>query len=144
MTRFPNEKWAGSHRGVFTAERLSGGQPYKSNGKSVYGVDIEMPIGFLPVNGRNVSGIVNIDLDTIDEKAFGKLITERMVQARPGAGGTLVAYAHPVLVAFIAQMNEAQALGNADNGIYSTMFNGVQIVGDWNLLEGTEAPYTVS
>ena len=144
MAGLVNDAWAGSKGGVFTATKLSGGDRYKNaDQKSVYGVDIEMPLGFLPANGRNVSGIVNIDLSTITNADLGALVTNALVQSRVGSGGTTVAYAPPTLVARIAQLDEAQMLGTADNGLLSTMLNGVQIVADWNLLDGTEAPYTL-
>lgn len=145
MQGLVNDKWASSNGGVFTVEELSGGSRYKSptSGKSVYGIDIEMPIGFLPVNGRNVSGIVNIDLDTIDDKTLGTLVRKQLVEARPGAGGNVVGYGNPQLISRIGQMDEAQQLGTANNGIFGVQLNGVTLVGDWNLLNGTEAAYTL-
>ncbi len=146
MQGLVNDNWAKAKGGVFKAIPLSGGDRYVNpvNGKSVYGVDIEMPLGFLPANGKNVSGIVNIDLATITNDDLGQLVTNALVQARPGLGGKLVAYANPILVARLGQINQAQAKdGVSDNNVYSVLWNGVEIIGDWNLLEGTEAPYTI-
>ncbi len=146
MQGLVNDNWAKAKGGVFKAIPLSGGDRYVNpvNGKSVYGVDIEMPLGFLPANGKNISGIVNIDLATITNDDLGQLVTNALVQARPGLGGKLVAYANPILVARLGQINQAQAKdGVSDNNVYSVLWNGVEIIGDWNLLEGTEAPYTI-
>ena len=138
-----NDKWAQAQGGVFTATKLSGGERYVSGDKSVYGVDIEMPLGFLPVNPHNVSVIANIDLDTITDIELGKLVTEAIVKARPGMGGTIKAYANPMTIARLGNLKEAQQLGVQNSGLYSVVIAGVEFVGDWNLLDGVEAPVTL-
>ena len=144
MSGLVNDNWASAKGGVFKAIPLNNGARYKNaSQKSVYGVDIEMPLGFLPANGQNVAGIVNIDLDTIDDKAFGRLVTDMIMEARPGAGGRLVAYGSARVISRISQLEEAQNMGNGDNGIWSVLFNGVKFVADYNLLNGTEAFYTL-
>jgi len=139
-----NDKWAQAKGGVFTATKLSGGDRYKnSDDKSVYGVDVEMPLGFLPVNAQNVSVIANIDLATIEDADLGRFVTDAVVQARPGKGGMIKAYANPVTIARLGNLKEAQNLGIQNNGLYSVVIAGVEFIGDWNLLEGVEAPVTL-
>lgn len=147
MAGLVNEKWAQSKGGIFKAIPLSDGKRYVNSAlKSVYGVDIEMPLGFLPANSDNVASIVNIDLTVgvLTDAVFMKLIMDGIIAARPGKGGNLVAYAHPFVISRIMTLNQAQVIDNvANNGVNSVLFGGVQFIGDWNLLEGTEAPYTV-
>jgi hypothetical protein len=144
MSGLVNDNWASAKGGVFKAIELNGGKRYKdASQKSVYGVDIEMPLGFLPANSQNVSGIVNIDLATIDDKAFGRLVTDMIMEARPGSGGKLVAYGSARVISRISQLDEAQNMSNGDKGIWSVLFQGVEFVADYNLLNGTEAFYTL-
>jgi hypothetical protein len=147
MAGLVNDKWAQANGGVFKAIPLSSGDRYvNADSKSVYGVDIEMPLGFLPANGDNVASLVNIDLTAgvISDAVFTKLIMDAIITARPGKGGKLVAYANPFVISRIMTLNQAQVKDNvANNGINSVLFGGVEFVGDWNLLAGTEAPYTV-
>ncbi len=138
-----NHNWASAKGGVFIATEIDGGNRYKSNGKSVYGVDIEMPLGFLPVNPQNVSVIANIDLATISNEELGTLVTQSIVNCRPGLGGTVKAYASASTIARIGTLKEAQSLGIQANGIWSVVYNGVEFITDWNLLDGTEAPVTI-
>jgi hypothetical protein len=144
MAGLVNDKWAQANGGVFKATPLSNGNRYVSGGKSVYGVDIEMPLGFLPANGDNVASIVNIDLATIDDAVFMQLIMDAIISARPGKGGKLVAYANPFVISRIMTLDQAQTVDNvANNGVNSVLMGGVEFIGDWILLTGTEAPYTV-
>ncbi len=140
-----NDKWAQAKGGVFKATKLSGGDryPQTTTGKSVYGVDIEMPLGFLPANPQNVAVVANIDLATITEKELGTFIRKAIVMARVGKGGKAYAYCHPMVISAIGNIKEAQNLGIQNNGLYGVELQGVTFIGDYNMLDGEEAPVTL-
>jgi hypothetical protein len=140
-----NKNWAEAKGGVFKATKLSGGDRYKSDtGESVYGVDIEMPLGFLPANSKNISVVGNIDLATISDEVLGELLMDALIDARAGSGGMTRVYAGPKTVARIGNLKEAQSLGVQNSRFWSVMFAGVEIIADWNIIEGKEAPITVA
>ena len=132
--------------GLFAALPLNNGARYKSAGKSVYGMDIEMSMGILPVNGRNVSGIVNIDLDDVvstaaKKEAFNRQVRQQLVQARPGSGGKTYIFGNPLLISELENFEQASEV--VDNGVTRSALAGIPMIGDWNLLEGTEAEYVI-
>lgn len=143
MTGLYNPEFAGS-KGVFSVDTGNGWQVV--NGKPVHNLKIEMTTGILPANGRNVSGIVNIDLDDVnssaDKKAaFGRQVTERLVQTRPGTGGRTYIVGNPMVISTLENLDQASQV--VDNNVVRSTWAGVPMIGDWNLLEGTEAPYTI-
>lgn len=143
LTGLINGNWAQERGGVFIANMLSGGERYNTgDDKPKFGATIELPVGYLPANSKNISGIVNVDLDSISDEDLSRLVTKSITMARPGAGGRTVAYAHPYLVSRIGAMREAKNAGLSAEGLYLAELGGVEIVGDWNLSE-KEADYTV-
>lgn len=144
FTGLYNPEFAGS-RGVFSVDTGNGW--HVENGKPVYNLKVEMTTGILPANGRNVSGIVNIDLDDVnssaDKKAaFARKVTDQLVQARPGTGGRTYIVGNPILISTLENLEQASQV--VDNNVVRSTWNGIPMIGDWNLLEGSEDPYSLS
>ena len=145
MMGLVNDAWARDQGGIFTVKPLSSGDRYvqAGTGVSVYGVDVELPLGLLPANKLNISVLANIDLATVTDADLAKAVTKAMVKSGTGLGGRTVAYGHPLLIARIGALQEAKTAGiDGTSGLYLAEMAGIPFVGDWNLLE-QEAFYTI-
>jgi hypothetical protein len=129
-----------SGAGVVKQTPLNGGNRYKNSAnKSVYGVDLELPIGLFGVNARNIGGIVNFTLATIDSTFFKKL-NDMIALVR---GGNKKLYAHPLVIARLMQAEESYTLSNGDNGVFKRMYSDIELVSSFSFLQGTEAFITI-
>ncbi|MCP4339626.1 MAG: hypothetical protein GY799_12225 [Desulfobulbaceae bacterium] len=136
MMMYPEGLYASN--GVVTETEVNGGYRYKNaSNKSVYGKDMEMALGFYPLNHNNLAGICNFKLADIDSD-FYKALNDKLALVE---GDSLKIYAHPLVINRLRQAEEAQPW--VDNGIQSWVWGAAEMVGSRNFLQGTEALVTV-
>ena len=123
--------------GIVKETALSGGTPYMSSGKPVYGKIMEMTMGFFPVNKNNIAGIVNFKLSDVDTNFF-KMVNDALALVE---GDSLKLYAHPLVISRMMQAEEAQTI--VDRGINRRLWGTAEMVGSRNFLQGTEAFVTI-
>lgn len=117
---------------------LSNGQRYVSSNKSVYGADLELSVGMLAVNKRNIGSIVNLKLTDINT-AFGEAFSDKLVELFVGSGGRMAVYGHPKIINRISKLLEAERASISNSGIVLKIWEQVQLIGDYNFKAGTEA-----
>ena len=136
MMMYPEGLYSSS--GVVKETALNGGYRYKnSSNKSVYGKDMEMAIGFYPLNKLNLGGICNFKLADIDAD-FYKALNDKIALIE---GDDVQVFAHPLVINRLRQAEEAQP--SVDNGIQSWVWGNAKMIGSRNFLQGTEALVTV-
>jgi len=137
---------------VFDLKPINGGEIYEdSDGVIVYGLRMKTYFGIQLANARYVSGIVNNDI-TNDAPAGTRtfatqtMMDDMILQAR-GAVGTTFIYCHPKAKAYLGSIYKLDKLQlvNGDNQVNSVVdaWNGIPIIGTYNVLNGTETDVTV-
>ncbi len=108
------------------------------------GTLMETSLGSLFVNPREITTIVNFTLDNIGA-AFFKIVNQQIAKCR---GQNKQLLAHPDVINALAEAEEAKTYsvgtpasgdGGNDNLVHIDMWKSVQMIGDYNFKEGSEA-----
>lgn len=140
---------------MFDFEPISGGGTYLKKDAAdddvmTKGTEFHTTIGVLTANERQISTIVNCDIEhdaPTGTRTFPTIeqIGKMLVQCRQNANTRI--YMHPDVLAYLGDIYKIQLLRvtNSDNQISSLIsaWNGVPIIASYNFLEGTELDVTL-
>jgi len=146
-------KWApGECTGLYSTEGfgrgamlealpLNGGNLYKNSaGVNGYGIRLKSYFGMLTANPRNISTIVNIDLEN-DKLPTASQIDDVLDNVRAQVGGSTWLYMHPkVYTALFKYKADSLELVVGDNDIRRIFnsWNGIPIITSYNFMGGDE------
>lgn len=131
-------------RGILGTIPVNGGNRAKNSaGKSVYQVDLEAGVGILPVNGRNISGIVNIDIADVrssdaNRTKFGDMVSDAVLDANRNYGGDTVIVTSSRVKSQINRITNGEKVEYM--GLDMDAIDGVPII-DSPRMTATEAGY---
>lgn len=147
---------AGFGRGVmFDLEAINGGNLYHLRslpGVLGYGMRLKSYFGVLTANPQNTASIVNVDLD-LDDGEFKALPTamqmDDMIDAVRGSmGGNTFLYCHPRVISALANTYKLERLqmttGDRNFDTQITAWNGIPLIGTYNMERGTEPNVTLA
>lgn len=139
---------------LFDMEAINGGELYytKESGQKVlgYGMRLKSYFGVLNANPRNTAALVNLDL-ALTSGEFNNIPTatqmDDVIDAVRGAtGGNTVMYAHPKVISALrtAYKLDKLQMGSAETSMNTQLeaWNGIPIIGTYNMLRGSEADVT--